>query len=317
MHRVAVAVILLVILLGAIAFAPPSQGGFLWLRTLHNFAHGPIFGCIALILLYVLRGQPRFAARTPLVQYGVIFAIAFALGIATEIAQLGTGRDASIEDLITDLLGASAFLLVFSAIDPALRASSKRRRSTLALAGLMLVLVLAWPPVEVAYAYAQRARSFPVIVDFNERLGLRFVAKQGVLAQAVPLPERWAATPGERALHVRFVGDAWPGVEIFEVPPDWSEYRVLVLDLVNPSETDLNITVRIDDRQHNRQFHDRYNGRFILRARTREVLRIPLSEVERAPRGRPFDLQHVARMLIFKRETQSDEALYFVRAALE
>jgi hypothetical protein len=317
MTRLTVSCLLIVALLGAIVFSPQGQGNFLWLHTLHNFAHGPVFGCIAVLLLYGLRGSERFASQSLVRQYGAVFALAVALAFATELAQVQTKRDASLDDVVTDLLGTTGFLLVCRAFDLAARGSNIANRTAFALAGAVAFAVLAWPLVSMSHAYSLRASCFPFIVDFACGAGAQFLHARHARVEIVPVPRPWASHSEEKALHIHFYGDQWPGIDIGEPMPDWRSYRQLAVEIINPLERELQITIRIDDRQHNKRFHDRYNGRFILPPLERTTLHIPLTEIEAAPHHRKFDLQNVARLLIFRRVADPGDAIYLIRVRLE
>lgn len=315
MLRIGFPVVLLVCLLGAVIFSPQTDST-LWNQTLHNFAHGPIFGSVALVVLASLRRLARFAMQPPAGQYLASFGIAVLLGLLTEIVQQYTGRDASIGDLITDALGAAAFLLVYGYFDRVFR-QRVNARSLLLLSGIAALVLLSWPLVVAARAYADRARGFPLIADFTQRVGMPFISAHNARTEVVSVPEPWAAAQDERALRIELVGTDWPGIEITEPYPDWTRHHYLALELVNPHPFVLSISMRIDDRKHNYEFEDRYNARFELPPQQRTTIRIPLEEIEKAPRGRSLDLRNVARILIFRREALSGETLYLTRAKLE
>ena len=317
MHRIGIAAVLLAVLLGAVVFSP--QGGpndTLWMGTLHNFAHGPIFGCVALILLYGLRSHARFVSQSFVRQYLIVFALTAVLGLATEIVQRFTGRDSSVEDLITDMLGAASFLLLFAAFDPG-RKVRVRNSASFVVPGLIALGVLCWPLVLTARAYIDRARAFPVIADFTQGVGLRFISARNATIEVLPMPAQWAGADGERALRVSLGGGDWPGVELWEPSPDWTGYRELAIELFNPHAFELDVSMRIDDRHHNDQMGDRYNARIELPPQARTTIRIPLAEIESAPRGRKFDLKRTARLLIFRRAAMQNETFYLVRVRLE
>ncbi len=318
MRRIGIAALLLAVLLGAVVFSP--QGGAnttLLIGTLHNFAHGPIFGCVALILLFALRSDTRFARQSRVRQYLLVLGLAVLLGLATEVVQRLTGRDSSVEDLITDSLGAASFLLLFAAFDSAQKATARTVRASLVLPGLIVLGVLCWPLVLTARAYIDRARAFPVIADFTQDIGLRFISARNATIEIVSMPEQWAAAEGERALRVLLEGSDWPGIEIWEPSPDWTGYGHLAVELFNPNAFELALSIRIDDQHHNYQMEDRYNARIELPPLERTTIRIPLEEIESAPRGRKFDLERAARVLIFRREALRNETFYLVRVQLE
>jgi hypothetical protein len=258
----------------------------------------------------------RFAARPPALQYLTVFGVAILLGLMTEIAQRYTGRDASSTDLMTDALGAAGFLLVFAVFDRAHR-QPVRARPMLVVSGIAAFVLLCWPLVLAARAYVDRARGFPLIVDFTEGIGTPFISAHNSRADVVSVPERWAAAEGEQALRIELAGTDWPGIEIAEPAPNWMGRRNLAIELINPRPFVLGISMRIDDRKHNYEFDDRYNASFELPPLERTTLRIPIEEIEAAPRSRTLDLRNVARILIFRREALSGETIYLVRAKLE
>ena len=112
--------LLLGILLLIVVFAPvPGDSRFV--NTLHNAAHGPIFGCIALLILLGLRALHLPANAIVSRQYAMAFVLAVGAGLATEVAQSLTNRDASWMDLRNDAIGALAFLLMFFPFDARIR----------------------------------------------------------------------------------------------------------------------------------------------------------------------------------------------------
>jgi len=77
-------------------------------------------------------------------------------------------------------------------------------------------------------------------------------------------------------------------------------YRALTLDLVNPGDRPLELTLRILDRQHDWRFEDRYNGRLWLPPRSRQGFTIPLEAIANAPDRRRMDLAQIADVLLFR-----------------
>ncbi len=85
-----IALLVIGILLAAVVFAP-VPGDTRWIRTLHNSAHAPIFGCVSLLTLLIVRGHPRFASVGLVGQYALALAAALLLGILTELLQIPGG----------------------------------------------------------------------------------------------------------------------------------------------------------------------------------------------------------------------------------
>lgn len=316
MLRVVATALLVIGLLLAVIFSPQVGNSALFTRALHNFAHAPIFGSVAVALLFGFRAHERFVTQPVVRQYAIIFVLTMGLGLVTEAAQLVTGRDASWADLRTDGLGAAAFLLALGAFDPARVRASWGERTFLLLFALGAFALAAAPVARTALAYWHRAQVFPAIADFRRDSAAVFVFTRAAHADIVPVPEKWAGEAGERALRVHFLGEQWPSVELAELVPNWRRYRRLSLEIINPQSAEIVLSVRIDDRQHNKRFEDRYNGRFVLPPSARTVIRIPLEEIEAAPRDRKLDLEHIARLLLFK-DASPGETIYVVGVRLE
>jgi hypothetical protein len=298
------------LLLAAVVFAPAGDD-VLWVRTLHNFAHVPIFGAVALAALYALRSIPALASRAPIQQYALAIAVAAFLGGATELAQIPSGRDASWMDLGNDLLGAAAFLALYAAFDRSAAPRNAAARALRFAAGALVLAYAASPLASAAIAYSHRADGFPAIADFTRGIGEGFISTRFTSIDVEPLPPPWDSA-SQRALRIDFHPGSWPGIEFTEPPPNWQGYRTLQVEVINPTSAELGFTVRIDDRQHNGHEADRFNRRFDVAPATRTTFSIPLQDIESAPRDRLFDLTQVRRIIVFRSKTSSAERMYLV-----
>jgi VanZ family protein len=314
-----IALLAIGILLCAVVFAP-APGDTRWIRTLHNSAHAPIFGCVALLTLIIIRAQPRLASLRLAKQYVIALAVVLFLGLLTELLQIPAGRDASFEDVLHDLVGAVALLGLFAVFDEQVRALPHARvvRSAAAAIGIIALLVAVAPVGRAAAKYQQRDERFPVLSDFTQSYDRYFVLQQSAALSPASMPAPWASKAGEQAMHVQLLNGAYPGLDFIETPPDWSGYSTLAIDLTNPTSLSLQFVVRVHDVAHNQQFGDRFNQRFELPPGTRQVFRIPLQDVAAGPRARKLDLRQVAGVVIFRTDDSPRVSeLYFSRAWLE
>lgn len=301
----------ILILLLSVVFAP-LPGGAAWLGRLHDSAHGPVFGCIAVLALIALRRWPAFARMPRLAQYAIALVIASALGLLTEIAQVPAGRDASWNDLWRDVLGALAFLTMFSAFDIRTRADAWRRGASLAL-GLALTAWLVSPIVAAAIKYRERNAAFPTIVDFTRDPDLYFVWRQRAVVDFAPPPAPLRKPDEPSAARVRFSQQEYPGLEFHEPYPDWRGYSMLAVDVANAQPHDLHLVVRVHDAHHDNQFEDRFNRRFTVRAGERNVFRFSLHDIERAPQGRRMDMERIAGIVVFRADDGPAREMYLMR----
>jgi hypothetical protein len=320
MRRVhVIALALIAILLAAVVFAP-VPGDTRWIRTLHNSAHAPIFGCVSLLVLLVTRSHPRLQTLGLLAQYVLALAAALALGVITELLQIPAGRDASFEDALHDIIGALALLGLFAAIDTRVRGVPQNVpiRFAAAVVGLVSLGVAVAPVTRAAIKYEQRDERFPVLADFSQRYDRYFILQQSSEFSPVTLPTPWARTKDETAMRVRLLDGPYPGMNFIEPVPDWRGYSTLAVDLTNPTPMNLQLILRIHDLGHNNQPEDRFGRRFELPAGTREILRVRLEDVAAAPKSRRLDLRQIAGMIIFRTDDSPPAGeLYLSRVWLE
>ncbi len=299
------------LLLAAVVFSPGGPSGTVWASRLHDFAHGPIFGCVAIAVLWALRRDQASRWR----DYALAFAVAAVLGVATEWLQAFTGRDPSYSDVRSDLLGALSFLALHAAYEQ--RNASRSLCLLMASLGVVGLAVIAAPITRAGYEYARRAAQFPVLADFSIRFDRYFIWSRLTRTTYEALPAALQRTPGERAMHVGFGVQREAGVDLHEPIADWSAFEHLLIDVANPTDAPLDLVVRVHDRAHNYEFADRYNERFVLRPHTREVLRIPLARIAAAPQGRAMDLREVSGLILFRAQPVGARWMYVSRIWLE
>lgn len=315
MKRGALALTVIGILLVTVVFAP-VPGHRRWIGVIHNASHAPIFGCIAVLMLVVIRSHARLALLTPKRQYLLAFIVAVLLGIATEIAQIPTGRDASVNDAFNDMLGALAFLAVLYAIDRRTRGAKPVRAIAVVAAALILAIPAA-PVVRATVKYQQRDSRFPVLAEFSHGYDRFFIMQRWSVFGPAQLPRPWASGATESAMHVQFLAGPYPGMDFIEPSPDWSSYATLALDMTNPTSQPLELVVRVHDDAHDNQVDDRFNRVVSVPPATRAVLRIALSDVRAAPRTRQLDLRHVAGLIVFRTEASRADEMYLSKVWLE
>lgn len=282
------------------------------LGVLNNFAHAPVFGAFAVVVLILLR---RHSSLPALAGYLAVLLIALAAGGAVELIQSQLGRAAEWRDLRSDALGAIAGLAIHAAL-----AGGTAWRRWLAIAiAIVAAAPVAWPVAQASQAYLVRWRKFPAIVQGLEPADRYFVHVRGADAVSAELPAAWARAGDPPSLRVRIAGGSWPGIDHVEPQPDWSGYSLLRLDLTNPNDLPLILTLRVHDRSHDNRAADRFNRSFELAPRSRTVLVVPLREIAEAPDGRMLDLSSVAGLILFTSGEPADvgREYYVTRVWLE
>lgn len=315
MQRAAIAIAIAALLSLLLFVSLPGQG--LWHDVSLDASHGPIFAVVAVLVLLV--HDP--AERSATVAYVNAFFVAVGLGIVIEILQTVGHRPGQPFDVMTDAAGAAAGLGLWALVERRRSGAAARPAAggpwwplVIALTGITLI---AWPPLQAARGYAQRAAQFPTVAQFRDPRDLTFVTTDGAGAAIVDLPARWAQRAGERALRLGFDAGHAPAVQVIEPSPDWRGYSVIAADLTNPTEDEVRLTLRIHDATHDWSHEDRLNLPVVLAPRTRTTVRVALSEVQAAPASRSMDLGRIANVMLFGRPAAQPGEIYVSRLWLE
>ena len=277
---------------------PPTYAG----RTIENAGHLPVFFLITLGLLIVLRSDFKIEGARQYLYAGLL---GTGLGLISEIIQRPLSRDASWEDVFSDVAGTLTAIALYALFDRRTRIARGTRVFAFAVALCCIVFYLA-PLVRMATAYMHRNSQFPVLADFRSDGDLVWIVGDGV-NRAI-----------ERdALAVEFARPRYPGIALYEPFPDWRGYQALVIDLENPDDSPFRLTVRVHDRGHSEAYTDRFNRQIDLAPRARRTIRIPLVEIERAPKSRLMNMRHISDIRLFRNRPEGAGRLRIYSLRLE
>ena len=162
-----------------------------------------MFGALAIVLLLLLRPLLRHGSGPT---YARRLSLAVAAGLALEILQIFSARDASLADAMTDAAGAGCALCFAAYFDrTAWRAERQSGHRWVALlAGFVLLVVLLIPLGHALIAYSVRIGQFPTIMKFSSRMDLYFLEVRDAESTIVTLPPGPAGSDRSTALRVRF-----------------------------------------------------------------------------------------------------------------
>ena len=292
-----------VLLLTLHFYHPPRLG--LWTLVFFNSLHVPVFGLIAIAAFALLPDSLSRWRRMVLA-----FLATAALGVLSEAAQIFTSRDASLEDLLADCLGAAGFLAALAALQPASPKSAGRRWLSGILAAVLLGWAL-WPLVTVSAAYLERNAVQPDLVSFDSRFGMTFTRRQNI---------DYALVADDAGTHAQItLGEGpWPGVSYHDLYPDWTGYTRLSVEIGIEGDVPLDVGLRVHDAAHrdNPVFTDRFNRTYTLEP-GRHGLQIPIDEIRNAPRGRQMDMERIAELIVFSTNDNAGRTLRLFSIRLE
>lgn len=305
--EIGVAAALVISLLLLIQFGRPPPSG-LWMATLYESMHVPLFGIIALCIILITPSHWQRRKRV-LTIAGVILG----LSLLSEAAQIPTHRDASLEDLVADWLGATAFSMIAVGFVPSF-GLDRRWRKILVPFGLLLLVWSLLPLVKVSAAYVERSHNFPELVDFDGRFNRTFMRIQNAT-----LKRQHDDASGDTSAVITLNDGPWPGVVLHDLHPQWSRYDELVLDLENTQAAPLKLNLRVDDDEHrfgDQRYSDRYNLRFELPPGNLS-LRIPLADIENGPADRQMDLDAIDGLVLFAAQSEAGRSFVIHSIRLE
>jgi len=280
---------ILVVALSALALIAKFPSQPLILVELNNAAHAPVFGAMAIVWLHILR---RYSALGRWPRYLAAFALSVAIGGLIELIQPTFNRGSESLDLMTDALGTFTGLAAMAAYE--------LRRPWLLLPAICAAVLVFWPVGEAAIAYRLRATGFPTLLGHDAQAERYFIHSYGIEIDTTRLPSAWRRDDDPQSLRIRIRGGSFPRLTLIEPQPDWRGYSRLMLDVTNPEDRPLMLTLRVHDRDHdNVRAADRFNRKITLAASERRVLSFPLAEIAASPAGRGMDMSRIASVILF------------------
>jgi hypothetical protein len=292
-------------------YAPTPEAGVRSAARFHDFLHVPGFALVTVLLLVAFPASgPRGVARFRHVV--LIFVASVGVGALVELLQLVSGGEFSAGDVLRDAGGASAVLLALAASWAGWR---RRHRLLLGAAALLVLIAFASPALGALVDEARARRQFPVLVDFS-RAGDMDRFEWETEAPATFVAGDGASGHEARGARVALSPGRYPGFKLRYFPRDWRGFTSFVFSCTNLSNQPLPIAIRIDDTRHNERYRDRFNGSYVLGPGNNEI-RVPLAEVEQAPRGRKLDLSQVRSVIFFSYQLKAPRVIIVEGLKLE
>jgi VanZ family protein len=285
---------------------PMPSNAVIW-HAIYDAGHGPLFGVIAWSLLSLLRVlMPAGSLRRV---YAGAFAITALLGGLTEFLQLFSTRDADIGDLMRNLAGAGAVLLVRGTLErtatgqPRLRSVSKRIGASVVAIALMAGVFT--PVAMTMLAYQEQTRRFPVLAEFDSWWEPTFVLATRAGLEQDMLPDRFEEAGRKVGRWILYTRE-WPGLRILEPIQDWSDRKAIRFEIWSVLDDDLQMTLLVDDFHRRDHRQDRSRTRFVVHPGHNDI-RISLEEVRTAPKDRLLDMDQIGAVYLYT--TKPDKTL--------
>ncbi len=292
---------------------------FLW-RYIFDAGHIPLFGVISIAFLGISQTLWQRRFKNPMIHYIIAFVLTGLLGLITEIIQYFTPRDADLWDIINDGVGAICFLGLYLTFDRRLLGSgvvlSKKLKYIIRLAVVVLGLVALMPTFNWIGAYINRNIRFPQICNFESDWEQKFVFANNASLSIVPSPESFGDSIDNNVGRVDFSKNGSSNFMIVEPYPDWAGYENLSFSIFSDNPEIINIELRINDRQHDKNYHDRFNQVLSINPGINNIS-IPLIDIQMAPKNRQMDMRKINLIILFMVQPENSITIYLDNFRLE
>lgn len=289
----------------------PSNTPF-W-RDFENFGHAPLFGCVAIVMLFLVRTAVERWVKRPIVQYLLAFAAASGLGAFSEVWQHFNGRDAEIADLINDMIGSISFLAVWWTFDLSAQSGiawSRVRLWMIRLLSAAILIIPAAPALRWAAVVLHRNAILPRLGAFDSPLERKLFETRDARLEAVIPPEGWSPAPPGKVGRVTFFPATYPSLLFTYVYPRWEGYKSLAFDVFSDNDTTVDMAFRIYDAGSTGCYPDRYNNIFKITPGLSQI-DLPLDTIKLTTSGREMNLGHTGGIIVFLIEPRDTVSLYF------
>ena len=290
----------------------------LFMDAVRNFGHVPLFGLIAVILLWILQLTTLGERLSVPHRYVLAWLGAVGLGAISEYLQYFSPRDADFMDLANDMAGATSFLVLHYLVDTRLSDRDKKQRNRfkipLRIAALVILLVAGIPMIKAAAASWYRRASFPRMYTFDNGLEKKFIGQIYAELEFVDPPDEWQGRDS-RVARVTFLPAKYPGLRFDGPWPDWRGYRTLTIDIFSPADSTVLLVMMIKDDEI-AGYHDRFNRELRIDPGLNEI-RIPVADIENSPENRRMDMSSLDAIHLFIIEPREPLVLYIDDLFLE
>lgn len=244
--------------------------------------------------------------------WGLVTVAVLITGALVEMAQDGLQREGDWHDMLRNLAGAWFALAWQSRAAP--HSFGHRRGLTWLTRGMTLALVVFELALvaRVATQHMLIRQQLPALYDFSCRQPRDYWS--GHVSRA-----SHPARPGNHILRIDLGTEPYSGASLDNLAADWRGYERLELSLLNPSTTPLTMTLRINDRRHDRgdnAFDDRFNQRLHLEPGYNRFT-IDLDQVRHAPAGREMEMNDIRRLGLFAVRLPAPRVVYLLDMSLD
>ncbi len=289
------------------------------MRELTNAGHAPLFGVLSIAML-ILSRSILVKIKKPVQHYVIAGVASLLIGVATEVGQILTPRDASLLDMLYNTVGIVSFLACWVTFDGKMRGyvvlESPTKRNLIRLTSILIFATAFLSFGTVALAHAHRRAQFPMICDFDSVWDKSFVLGSHAVIEFQAPPDKWSSNLSNGVCFWKTEPDQLSAVTIQYPYPIWTGYGSLVIEIFSQLSSQTTVSLRVNDVRHNFELSDRYNTELVVTPGPNRFS-IPIADIENAPTDRLMDLTSIASIIIFAPPSRSSQTLFLDNIGLE
>jgi len=243
--------------------------------------------------------------RSLVFKVSIVTLASLILGTATEALQLLVQREFSIDDIANDLIGAYLALLIQRIMDKRKTTTTRVGASMLAILFLSIGFRDFVPTVIDEIALYE---NFPVLASFESDAEIARWEFIDVNAARNEHP----FISGRYALKVEYLPAVYPSISLVHLKSDWRGYEQLSLSIYSINRQDIPFEIKVHDKYHTRNrggYNDRFNKNITLKQGW-NLIKIPISEIAAAPKGRFMDMSEINKISLFTHKLLKPTTLY-------
>ena len=234
----------------------------------------------------------------------IILGVLLLAGFLTEALQLLVGRNFEMKDVLNDMLGAFAGLLI-----PWLRAKNNTGRFILLVTVFVCLVVFSQRSLLHEVVRVLRLQQdFPVLSDFESSYQLE---RWGSDLARLSLSESNVRN-GKFSMRVDLSPGKYPGITLKRLRRNWEGYQFIGFSIYLDAEYPVDFVIKVYDRQHPDSGYDnqdRFNGRLQLHPGWNDIL-LPLHLIARAPAERSMNMKQIVSLSLFTVNLKHDTIFY-------
>ncbi|NOX50683.1 MAG: hypothetical protein GXP16_09130 [Gammaproteobacteria bacterium] len=260
-----------------------------------NAAHGPMFAALACFAAWQLR-------TSSWVGYATLWLLLALVGMLMEGFQSFGVRDASWQDVYTNLLGATAGLAIWVLVSDRLSAKSHQATVYLVVVAVITSLAIAYPLVRSIDTWVARQQQLPVL--FNAQY-----ADALSMTRSMTAPDDVEISIQTAGVGVQILHDGVAGVEIIDIAADWRTAARVVIDIENTSDQSFEMSFIIGDFESDPAPSDRFQANRTMAPGQRQSVVFTVNEIATGPATRLMPMDKISEVVIFRSAGSADQFL--------